>query len=103
MTKKLIMMITAAIILLAVIPAAASADYTEGYFEYILGRNCVEITGYFGDETETTVPARIAGYPVCVIRAGAFSDADSLSLIVLPRRQRPKATIQPISLHRPLR
>lgn len=83
MTKKLIMMIAAAM-LLAAIPAAASADYTEGYFEYILGDNCVEITGYFGDETETTVPARIAGYPVCVIRAGAFADADSLSLIILP-------------------
>ena len=62
----------------------AWADYTEGYYEYVLGDHCVEITGYFGDEEETEIPARIAGYPVCIIRSGAFADADSLSVITLP-------------------
>ncbi len=70
--------------LLAALTAAAHADYTEGYFEYVLGEDRVEITGYFGDESETTVPARIAGYPVCVIRSGAFSNAKTLAVIHLP-------------------
>lgn len=70
--------------LLRLISEAACADYTEGYFEYTVGDHCIEITGYFGDEAETAVPAQIAGYPVCVIRGGAFAEAETLSVIHLP-------------------
>lgn len=63
---------------------AAFADYTEGYLQYVLNDGRVEITGYFGEETETVVPARIAGYPVCVIRTGAFSEAETLTRVTLP-------------------
>ena len=62
----------------------AFADYTEGYLQYVLNDGRVEITGYFGEETETVVPARIAGYPVCVIRTGAFSEAETLTSVTLP-------------------
>ena len=63
---------------------AALADYTEGYLQYVLNDGRVEITGYFGEETETVVPARIAGYPVSVIRTGAFSAAETLTKVTLP-------------------
>ena len=63
---------------------AALADYTEGYLQYVLNDGRVEITGYFGEETETVVPARIAGYPVCVIRTGAFSEAETLTKVTIP-------------------
>lgn len=84
MMRKKTVSLLLVLLLMTALSITASADYTEGYFEYILGDNCIEITGYFGDETETTVPARIAGYPVCVIRSGAFSQAESLSVIHLP-------------------
>ena len=48
--------------------------YTEGYFEYEVADQSVTITGYFGEKTEVTVPAAIAGYPVNTIAAGAFKD-----------------------------
>lgn len=46
--------------------------YTEGYFEYEVSEQSVTITGYFGNDTEVTVPAAIAGNPVNTIAKGAF-------------------------------
>ena len=46
--------------------------YTEGYFEYEVTDSSVTITGYFGRETDVTVPAMIAGNPVNTISTGAF-------------------------------
>lgn len=48
--------------------------YTEGYFEYEVSDQSVTITGYFGKETEVTVPSAIAGNPVNTIAKGAFMD-----------------------------
>ncbi len=67
-----------------ILPTKANADYTEGYLEYVLTDNRVEITGYFGEEEETVVPAQIAGYPVSVVRTGAFSSAETLTKVTLP-------------------
>ena len=65
------------------IRADASTVYTEGYFYYTVSDESVTITGYFGKETETRVPAMIAGYPVNTIKNGAFLGT-SLQTIILP-------------------
>lgn len=64
---------------LLLFPATAMA-YTEGYFYYEVEDQSVIITGYFGDETEVTVPASIAGNPVNVIAEGAFEDTEVTEL-----------------------
>ena len=65
------------------IRADASTVYSEGYFYYTVSDESVTITGYFGKETETRVPAMIAGYPVNTIKKGAFLGT-SLQTIILP-------------------
>ncbi len=82
--KRRILALFLSVGLLGLFSAGARADYTEGYFEYTVGDRCIEITGYFGGETETAVPAQIAGYPVCVIRGGVFAEAETLEVIHLP-------------------
>lgn len=63
---------------------AAQETYSSGYFYYILEDESVSITGYFGPETETTVPSSIVGYPVSKICKGAFKDNKRLKTIHLP-------------------
>ena len=57
--------------------------YTEGYFYYTFADGSITIVGYFGHETEVTVPAMIAGYPVNAVSADAFSGT-SVQQIYLP-------------------
>lgn len=64
-------------------PVLAAQTYTEGYYYYELKEDAIVITGYFGEETEITLPERIAGYPVSEIAAGAFIDT-TVKLIHLP-------------------
>lgn len=62
----------------------ASTVYTEGDFYYVLQDDAIEITGYFGSDSEVTLPSVIAGYPVCVIQTGAFTKSDIVKTINLP-------------------
>lgn len=62
----------------------AAQTYTDGYLEYQVRNNAAIICGYFGKETEVTVPASIAGHPVSEIAAGAFADADTVEKVNLP-------------------
>lgn len=65
-----------AVLLLAGFCATAFAEdavYTEGYFKYTVEDGSITIIEYFGTETEVTVPASIAGYPVNAVAPGAFA------------------------------
>ncbi len=64
--------------------AFAAQIYTEGCFEYRVEEGAVIICGYFGKETEVTVPASIAGNPVSVIAKGAFSNSETVKKVWLP-------------------
>lgn len=73
------------VMLVLAAPAVRGATvYTEGYFEYQVKDGGIVICGYFGRESEVTVPASIAGYPVSVIGSGAFSDCEQVNKINLP-------------------
>jgi predicted nucleic acid-binding Zn-ribbon protein len=65
----LILLLTA---MLCVSSAFAAETYTEGYFYYQVEDHSITITGYFGRDSEVTVPAMIAGDPVNTIGSGAF-------------------------------
>ena len=64
--------------------ALAAAVYTEDDFYYEVQGEAIVITGYFGTDTEITLPDRIAGYPVSKIAQGAFKDTDTVKTINLP-------------------
>lgn len=82
--KKIIAALLCAV-LLAVMPVVSAATvYTEGYFEYRVEDGGIVICGYFGSDSEVTVPSSIAGYPVSVIGTGAFSDCGGIRKINLP-------------------
>lgn len=81
--KKLISVVTAIALILAITPTAFAAVYTEGYFHYTIADESITITGYFGDEETVTVPAMIAGIPVNTIASGAFTGS-GIKTINLP-------------------
>lgn len=64
--------------------ALAATVYTEGDYYYELQGEAIVITGYFGTDTEITLPDKIAGYPVSKIAQGAFKDTDTVKAINLP-------------------
>ncbi len=64
--------------------ASAAKAYTNGKFQYTIEDHSVTITLYFGESEEVTVPNMIAGEPVNVIAAGAFSGNDAVKKINLP-------------------
>lgn len=64
--------------------ALAATVYTEGDYYYELQGEAIVITGYFGTDTEITLPDKIAGYPVSKIAQGAFIDTDTVKTINLP-------------------
>ena len=69
---------------LLTVPAWADGEvYSEGYFYYTFADGSITITGYFGKETEVTVPSSIAGYPVNAIAPGAFAGT-TVEIIHLP-------------------
>lgn len=61
--------------MLLLIPATVygATEYSEGYFHYEIEDDSISITGYFGTESEVSVPSMIAGYPVSKIAQGAFA------------------------------
>lgn len=63
--------------------ALADTVYTEGDFYYELQDESIVITGYFGSDTEITLPDKIAGYPVSKIVSGAFMGT-TVKVINLP-------------------
>lgn len=74
------------VLLFAFLCAPASAEepvYTEGYFYFTVEDDSITIVGYFGSETEVTVPASIAGIPVNTIAPGAF-DGTPVTKLYLP-------------------
>lgn len=84
--KRLLKYILTFLCALLVFPIQVQAAdiYTEGYLEYRIEDDAISICGYFGSESEVTVPAFIAGYPVSEISAGAFEDAETVEKVNLP-------------------
>lgn len=80
---SLLLLLTLCVCLLSTAAYAAGTIYSEGYFYYTVADNSITITGYFGNETEVTVPAMIAGVPVNAIAPGAFTGT-SVQVIHLP-------------------
>lgn len=73
MKRRLLACLLATILLcLPMLSAMAETVYSEGYFYYTVTDGSITITGYFGSETEVTIPASIAGIPVNAIGPGAF-------------------------------
>ena len=71
--KKILFTICMFILLLFLpVKSLAATVYTEGDFYYELQDESIVITGYFGSDTEITLPDKIAGYPVSKIATGAF-------------------------------
>lgn len=62
----------------------AETIYSQDYFNYYIEEESVIISDYFGSESEVTVPAMIAGYPVSGIATGAFSDSNTVTHVNLP-------------------
>lgn len=62
---------------------AVYADYSEGYFYYIIDDYGVVITGYFGNETAVVIPDHIAGYPVYAVARGTF-EGKGVASVSLP-------------------
>lgn len=63
---------------------SAATEYVDGYLRYTVEGGSVKITGYNGRESEVTIPDNIAGNPVNIIGAGAFSNAASVIKVNLP-------------------
>jgi len=91
MKRKTILALLLALLFVMMRPTAASAVleegviYSQGYLLYQLSDGGIVIVGYVGDdEEEVVVPNFLAGYPVSVIAAGAFEDAEYLKVIYLP-------------------
>lgn len=75
--------VLAVLLLVPVLTVSAATVYTEGTLYYTVENGSVTITGYFGRETEVTVPSQIAGMPVNTIAAGAFAD-EKETAVTLP-------------------
>ena len=85
MKRVMKMIVSAALFsLLLGATALASSNYTEGYFAYQIEDDSVTICGYFGKESEVTVPAMIVGNPVSKIAKGAFADNTTVQKVNLP-------------------
>lgn len=82
--KKALALVYMLCLSMAMSAAAFAADiYTEGAFQYTIDNESVTIVGYFGNESDVTVPNMIAGYPVNTIASGAFL-SESAKTIYLP-------------------
>ena len=83
--KRILATVLTFMLLLCLTPAvfADNTVYTEGYFYYTVDDGSVTIVGYFGTESEVTVPAFIAGVPVNTIAPGAF-DGTGVTKVNLP-------------------
>lgn len=84
--KKLASMLLVLTLCFSAFSANAFADgevFSHGYFYYTVADKSITIVGYFGDETEVTVPSMIAGIPVNEIAPGAF-DGTTVQVVHLP-------------------
>lgn len=84
MLMKILMSCLVTCIVVQPLYAYADTVYTEGYLKYVLEDEAISICGYFGSETEVTLPSSIAGYPVSKIAKGAFSESKTVKKIILP-------------------
>ena len=64
------------------IPVYAEESTADGLKYQINDNLAVEITGYFGDETDLIIPSQIAGYPVKSIGNKAFSSCNLISVTI---------------------
>ena len=87
MKKRIVWILTAALMLLAV-PLHAFADdtvYSQGYLLYKIEDGGITIVRYVGDDEETVIiPNMIANYPVSKIAAGTFDDCPQVKTVYLP-------------------
>lgn len=84
--KRTIEFLILVLLITLLFPASVCASnvYTEGYFEYLVEEDSVAICGYFGYDSEVTVPPMIAGNPVSRIAKGAFDDNPVVKIVNLP-------------------
>lgn len=69
--KKLIIV---CFVCISMLPIKVFADevYTEGYFQYKIQNNTIEIVGYYGSESEVFIPESIGEMPVVTIKKDVF-------------------------------
>lgn len=84
MRKSAAFMLSFIIALIMAVPIIAEAVYVYKCFEYTEEDNSVTITGYYGRDSEITVPPMIAGTPVNIIASGAFTGCRNVTVINLP-------------------
>lgn len=87
--KKLVLchkirMVLFFLLLLGRLSVHAEERYTEGFFQYTVAKEEVTIHSYFGKETEVTIPEKIAGYPVTMIKDSTFFNKDEVKTVVVP-------------------
>ena len=83
--KKLYAVLLAALLLAGLGGVAQAEDtvYDDGFFYYTVEDGSITIVGYFGTETEVTVPASIANTPVNAVAPDAFIGT-SVTKLYLP-------------------
>ena len=83
MKKKLFVLLTAAMMLMTVLPTAAVSaaenEKTYGPLTYVVYEDQIHIARCDPDAVEVCIPTEIAGKTVTVIRDGAFADCDRLT------------------------
>lgn len=83
MKKALSVTLILLILSLLAIPAFAIEIFEEGDYNYAVEENGLYITIYHGDETDVTVPDKIAGQDVVGIKSTAFYDT-RIKTVTLP-------------------
>ena len=82
--------LSAALAFLMLLSLTAGLDFsayaaTSGDYEYeILEDGTIEISKYFGSDSEITIPSEIDGYSVTSIASGAFAEGGNLKSIEIP-------------------
>lgn len=83
--KRIYAVLLAALLLTGLGGVAQAEDtvYDDGFFYYTVEDGSITIVGYFGTETEVTVPASIANTPVNAVAPDAFIGT-SVTKLYLP-------------------
>jgi len=83
MTKRIVSLIMAMMLVLGIVPISA-ADVADGDYTYEIYDGEATITGYTGTDKNIELPATLDGYPITKIGAGAFNSRDHLESVVIP-------------------
>lgn len=57
---------------------------TQGDWSYTVSNKKVTVTAYTGNDTDVTIPGKIAGYPVTAIGASALKNCETVAIVNIP-------------------